>query len=124
MPVSYDVKSLFTRILVEESLGICERKLREDNMLNERMSKDVTMIVRLLLFCLTTPAFQFKGTHYQQLDGITIGSPVSSLIADIFMENLEEKAFGTYEELRPWRRFVDNGIAIVTKRSERTFYDI
>ena len=70
MLVSYDVKSLFTSIPVEESLGICERKLREDNTLNERMSMDVTTIVRLLRFCLSTTAFQFKGTHYQQLDGV------------------------------------------------------
>ena len=73
--VSYDVKSLFTSIPVEESLGICERKLREDNTLNEQTSMDVT-IVRLLRFCLTTTAFQFKGTHYQQLNGVAMGSPV------------------------------------------------
>ena len=46
MLVSYDVKSLFTSIAVEESLGICERKLWEDNTLNERTSMDVTTIVR------------------------------------------------------------------------------
>ena len=57
MLVSYDVKSLFTSIPVEESLGICERKVREDYTLNERTSMDVTTIVRLLRFCLTTTAF-------------------------------------------------------------------
>ena len=75
MLVSYDVKSLFTSIPVEESLGI-ERKLREENTLNERTSMDVTTIVRLLRFCLTTTAFHFKCIHYQQLDGVAMGSPI------------------------------------------------
>ena len=43
-----------------------------------------------------------------------MGSPVSPVIADIFMEDIEEKAFATYEEPRLWRRFV---IAIVTKET-------
>ena len=88
MLVSYDVKSLFTSILVEESLGICEHKLREDNTLNERTSMDMTTIVRLLRFCLTTTVFHFKGTYYQQIDGVAMGSPVSPVITDIFMEDL------------------------------------
>ena len=33
------------------------------------------------------------------------------------MEDLEEKAFATYEEPRLWRRFVDDVIAIVTKET-------
>ena len=40
------------------------------------------------------------------------------MIVDIFMEDLEEKAFATYEEPRLWRRFVDDVIAIVTKEKE------
>ena len=39
------------------------------------------------------------------------------MIADIFMEDLEEKASGTSEEPCLWRRFVDNVIAIVTKET-------
>ena len=77
MLVSYDVKSLFTIIPVEESIGICERKLNEDETLGDRMSMDVATIIRLLWFCLTTTSFQYKGTHYQQLDGVAMGSPAS-----------------------------------------------
>ena len=46
------------------------------------------------------------------------------MIADIFMEDLEEKAFATYEEPRLWRRFVDDVIAIVTKETEINCYNI
>ena len=86
MLVSYDVKSLFTSIPVEESIGRCERKLNKDEMLGDRTSVDVATIIGLLRFCLSTTSFQYKGTHYQ-LVGVAMGSPVSPVIADIFMED-------------------------------------
>ena len=61
---------------------------------------------------------QFKGT-YQQLDGVAMGSPVSPVIADILMKDLEEKAFLTYQEPSLWRRFVDDVIALVTKKTAK-----
>ena len=53
------------------------------------MADDMATIVRLLRFCLTSTSFLYRGQHYQQLDGVAIGSPVSPVITDIFMEDLE-----------------------------------
>ena len=60
------------------------------------------------------------ATHYQQLDGVAMGSPVSPVIADIFMEDLEDKIFEmkispNFGLPRLWRRFVDNVIAVIRK---------
>ena len=120
MLVSYDVKSLFTSIPVEESIGIIERKLRDDETLNDRTTMDVSTIIRLLRFCLTNTSFQYNGIHYQQLDGVAMGSPVSPVIADIFMEDLETKAFAAYAAPRLWKRFVDDVIAVLMKKSGET----
>ena len=119
--VSEDVKSLFTSIPVQESLEICERKLKADETLSERSGgMDVDTIIRLLKFCLTTTAFQYRGTHYEQLDGVAMGSPVSPVIADIFMEDLEDKIFEMkispdFGLPRLWSRFVDDVIAVIRK---------
>ena len=49
-----------------------------------------------------------------------MGSPVSSVVADISSEDLEEKAFSSYPQApRIWHRFVDDVIMIV-KRTEAT----
>ena len=45
MLVSYDVKSLFTSIPVQESIGIIEGKLQADETLNDR-TMDVSTIIR------------------------------------------------------------------------------
>ena len=90
-----DVKRLFTCIPVGVDIDICERRLSTDNSLSDRTDLAVTTIVRLLRFCLTSTAFQYKGKDHQQLDRVAMGSPVSPVIADIFMENLEDKAFAS-----------------------------
>ena len=48
-----------------------------------------------------------------------MGSPVSPVIADIFMEDLETKAFAAYAAPRLWKRFVDV-IAVLMKKSGET----
>ena len=97
MLVSYDVKSLFTSIPVEESIQVCEKRLIVDKTFSERTQLDLPTIIQLLRFCLTSTAFQYRGQHYKQLDGVAMGSPVSPIIADIFMEDLEDKTFSTYD---------------------------
>ena len=122
--VSYDVKSLFTSIPVKESIEVCEERLRQDNTLADRTCMDVETISSLLRFCLTSTSFQYGGKHFKQVDGVAMGSPVSSVIADIFMENLEMKAFQGYGTVpRVWKRFVDDVLAVVRKAEVERFLD-
>ena len=51
----------------------------------------------LLNLCLTSTAyFQYNGKHYKQLHGTAMGSPVSVVVAQIVMQNIEEQALATY----------------------------
>ena len=45
-----------------------------------------------------------------------MGSPVSPVLADIFMENLEGKVFMEHDQApRIWKRFVDDILAVVKR---------
>ena len=114
--VSYDVKNLFTNIPVAESVEICNKRLLADVTLSERTTMDVATIIDLLRFCLTSTSFRYDNQHYKQLDGLAIGSPVSPVMADIFMENFEDNAL-IDETVKPriWKRFVDDIISVVKK---------
>ena len=46
----------------------------------------------LLNLCLTWTYFQNNVKHYKQLHGTAMGSPVSVVIAEIFMQTVEEQA--------------------------------
>ena len=124
--VSFDVKSLFTSIPVNEAINICRRKLEGDNTLGERTDMSADTIVQLLSFCLKSTEFQYDGTHYRQLDGVAMGSPVSPVIADIFMEDLEDQAFLSDTNQTPprlWKRFVDDVISVIKKQAEQSYLD-
>ena len=86
--LSFDVKSLFTSIPVNEAIQICEQSLRKDITLSERTTMDVDTITCLLRFCLTNTAFQYDNKHYRQKDGVAMGSPASMAIADTFLQDL------------------------------------
>ena len=50
----------------------------------------------LLNFCLNLTHFQYNGKHYKQLHGTAMGSPVSVVVAEIVMQNIEEQALATF----------------------------
>ena len=64
----------------------------------------------------TTSITTFNDKHYKQLHGTAIGSPVSVVVAEIVMQNIEEQAPATYSETLPlWLRYVDDTITAVRK---------
>jgi hypothetical protein len=67
--------------------------------------------MELCEFILTTTYFQFRGAIYQQKFGTAMGSPVSPIVANLFMEWLEQEAIATSPiTCRPqlWKRYVDD----------------
>ena len=79
-------------------------------------------IVELLRFLLTTTYFQYGGEFYNQVEGAAMGSPVSPLTANIFMEEFERKALSAYPNPpRFWGRYVDDIMAVIKKSEIENF---
>ena len=72
----------------------------------------IPKITSLLEFCLTHTYFLFQGKYYEQVQGAAMGSPISPLIANIFMEELEVKALSSIPHPSLWLRFVDDTFVI------------
>ena len=73
-------------------------------------------IMDLLNLCLTSTYFQYNGKHYKQLHGTAMGSPVSVVVAEIVMQNIEERALATCRQTIPlWLRYVDDTFTAVHK---------
>ena len=90
--VSFDVESLFTNVPIEGAVQAALRKLEADSCLANRTTLTPTQIVDLLDFVLRSTYFQYDGLIYEQHEGAAMGSPVSAVKANLYMEDFEEQA--------------------------------
>ena len=93
--ISYDIKALFTSVPIQPVLNIIKNKLENDQDVKQRTSMSVCHITSLLEYCLRSTYLVFQGKYYEQLEGAAMGSPLSPIIANIYMEEFETKALST-----------------------------
>ena len=90
--VSFDVVSLFTSIPTDVAVQVARERLMGDTRLSERTLLSPDDICELLSFCLSSTQFQFRERYYEQIHGTAMGSPVSVVVDNLVMEDLENKA--------------------------------
>ena len=92
---SYDVSALFTSVPIDPALKIIKDLSVKDPILKDRTVIGIDDIILLLEFCLKNTYFSFQGQFFEQVEGAAMGSPVSPIVANIHMENLEQKTLST-----------------------------
>ena len=90
--MSFDVKALFTSVPIEPALVIIEKLLKEDQNLQSRTTMSIQHIMDLLGLCLRGTYFTFNGKFYEQVEGAAMGSPISPIVANLYMEDFEARA--------------------------------
>ena len=92
---SFDVTALYTSIPVADAIEVIKRKLEQDTELPRRTTRSPDNILMLLEFCLINTYFLFDGQFFEQPKGAAMGSPVSPIVASIYMEAFEDRAINT-----------------------------
>ena len=92
---SYDVSALFTSVPVDPTLNIIKDVLEKNHTLKERTVMAVSDIILLLEFCLKNTYFSFQDQFYEQVEGAAMCSSVSHIVANLYMDYLEQKALST-----------------------------
>ena len=60
--------------------------------------------------------FSFRGIVYQQIYGTAMGSPVSVVVTNLVMEDVDEGALSRFRSpLRFWKRYVDDVFTAVPR---------
>ena len=110
--VSFDVKSLFTNVPLDETIKIILNRIYEEN----EISTDITKseMKELLNLCTKSVHFAFEGNIYVQNDGVAMGSPLGPILANIFMVELERSVIPTLmDKMKCWTRYVDDTLCYI-----------
>ena len=87
--VTFDIKSLYTNVPLEETINGVAEVIYADNpdsiFAKSQISK--TVFKNLLRTC-SQRYFIFNGKVYQQIDGLSMGSPLAPLLANWFVSKL------------------------------------
>ena len=92
---SYNVSTLFTSVPIDPALKIIKDLLEKDPTLKDRTVMGIDDIILLLQFCLKNTYFSFQGQFFEQVEGAAMGSPVNPIVANLYMEYLEQNALST-----------------------------
>lgn len=119
---SFDVVSLFTNIDVGSCKDVVNRLIHRSTL--DVFEKDE--LCNLMSICMDQNYFLFEGKYYTQ-PGVAMGSPLSPLLADIYMDYLEEKILSKLKtsNLLYWYRYVDDIIIlwVGTERQLNKFHE-
>ncbi len=112
--VSFDITSLYTNIPIDETIDIILKQLYEIRPTPPPI--DRTDFERLLTFATKNSHFLFDGKMYDQIDGVSMGSPLAPLLAENFLQEFEKKHLPLFEKnmgIVYWKRYVDDTFVLL-----------
>ena len=108
---------------IKPALKIIKKLLEEDQTPHQRTSMTVNNITCLLEFCLNSTYFTFQEKFYEQVEGAAMGSPISPIVANLYMEDFEMTAINTSPQPPlMWKRFIDDTFVIIKAAQKQSFF--
>ena len=107
--VPFDVSAFFTSIPVPVALQVINSKISTCTSFTNVCKIPTEKFTMVVEFTLTNCLFCFNKKFYKQLQGAAIGSTVSPITANIYVEYFESLAITTSPTLiKWWFRYIDD----------------
>ena len=120
--VSFDVVSLFTSVPLDFTIDIILKKVYDEKLITTKLKREE--MKTLLQLCTKDMHFSFNDTIYRQINGVTMGSALGPVIANIFMVELEKSLIPTMvEKVSLWFRYVDDTFTFIKKGEVNSVVD-
>ena len=116
---SFDVRSLFTNIPVQCTINLILDQIYVQDV-NTFHGRTKTQLKKLLIWSCTGTTFQFNNQIYEQIDGVSMGSPIAPCMADICMNWVLNQALNNANLHQPTilRRYVDDLFCIFNNEAQ------
>ncbi|CAF2897238.1 unnamed protein product [Rotaria sp. Silwood2] len=114
--VSFDISSLYANIPLKEAIEIILNHLYNDQVPPSSMErKDMK---KLLEFATQYSHFLFNSKVYDQVDGVSIESPLAPLRAGTFLQDSEKKHLSLFDimGIGYWKCYVDDTFVLIGSR--------
>ncbi|XP_070170860.1 uncharacterized protein [Polyergus mexicanus] len=111
--ISLDVTALFTNIPKQLVLRAIEKRWND---IAPNTNFNLLQFLYAVKIVLDSTSFSFNGQFYEQIFGSLMGSPLSPILADIVMDDLETHCLSLLNFIVPvYYRYVDDIFAIVPR---------
>ena len=109
--ITYDIKDLFVNLPTQSIINSTKFWLKRNNTENEIINQTIQMLTTII----NQNYFQYNNQWFQPEKGIAMGSPVSSKIAEIYLQYIEQiyiKHWLESKEITYYRRYIDDILII------------
>ena len=117
--VNFDVKFLLTNIPLQEAVDLISDKIYDKNS-NANQLPIKKKIFKKLLNLATKRMFLYKDKLFQQIDGVSMSSPLGPIIADFFLAETKTRLLLQQLNSTPkvYFRYVDDIFAIFNNEAD------
>jgi hypothetical protein len=121
--LTLNITNLYANIPNKEVIELITMELQDSDHCDVNIQNEVTELIKVTM---KQNYFEFKDTVWQQENGTPMGSPIYSILAEIFLQNLETKFYPDLIRRRHIQfiaRYVDD-ILIIYDSTKATAEDI
>ncbi|XP_049831381.1 uncharacterized protein LOC126272518 [Schistocerca gregaria] len=116
---SLDIVNLYTNIPVDDTINIIRNNLLKHMKLS---MAEICELLELLTLVLSYNYFSFNNKIYRQKDGLAMGSSLAGMLADIYINHLEQTFFEANSHINSkiiyYKRYVDDTIILFDGTNE------
>ena len=112
--VPFDVVSLFTNVSLKKTIEIILKRVYNDQLVQTKLKKRT--LKKLILDACQKTHFSFNGKIYKQTDGVSMGSSLGPVLANIIMRQMESEVVKTLETkgvIKQYMRYVDDTLLLI-----------